>query len=280
MTEKNFFDNVAAVTMGSNRTLKQFWEAHRLHAATRHLLQPLAQALAREVKGIPVIVVSYNNAIYVRNITSQLQRFGIRPIVIDNRSNDPTSQLILAEMQQKGDAQVIFSRRNFGHMVGFLQPVYELLPTVFGYTDPDLQLSPSMPSDFLPMLAGLTKEYSVFKTGLALDLKPEEAVIQASVRICRRKPIPINREFPVREWEAQYWRMRLAHPSLELYAADIDTTFAVYRKTNFKGNFYDAVRVAGSYSAVHLPWYPNLDLMSREQRQIYLRGNNSSAWLK
>lgn len=64
---------------------------------------------------------------------------------------------------------------------------------------------------------------------------------------------------------------------LKCYAAKIDTTFAVYRKSNFRYDFYDGVRVAGAFSAIHLPWFPELDIMTAEEKASYLDKNNISA---
>lgn len=63
-----------------------------------------------------------------------------------------------------------------------------------------------------------------------------------------------------------------------MYASPIDTTFAVYRKQNYFGDFHNAIRVAGDYSAIHLPWFIELDLMNDADRDIYNKSNVSSNW--
>lgn len=269
-------------------TLKEFYrERKRLHQERKTLteLEPLlaqiTQALGKNPDPIPVLVVSYNNGVYVQNTVEQVQRFGLTPIIIDNRSNDPATLKSLATIQASGRAQVIASPKNFGHLVGFLDPVYKLLPEVFAYTDPDLAFSPKLPPNFLSVLAELTVMFSTFKAGFALDLTADKDLLTANTTIKTSKLFQFQKTYSIAEWESQFWRRRLAHPSLEIYGEKIDTTFAVYRKSNFRGDFFDAIRVAGDYSAIHLPWFPKLDLMSARQRQQYFnQNNNCSTWVR
>jgi len=244
-------------------------------------------ALARDVEGaleacpdeIPVLVISYNNAVYVRNMVLQLRRFGLTPVVIDNRSTDGSSLSVLRELQAGGDAIVVFSRKNCGHRVGFIDPVYPLLPELFAYTDPDLQLNPGLPPDFLRVLADLTVTFRVYKAGFALEFPEGTATGEQKFTISSRRPIPYVGIFSVKEIESQFWRLRLAHDGPPVFAARIDTTFAVYRKANYRGDPTDAVRVSGNFGAIHLPWFPGLDLFSDRDRAAYARGNVSSRWV-
>jgi hypothetical protein len=244
-----------------------------------NLVKKLETALSKSEEEIPVFVISYNNAKYVQNTVNQLKRYHIKPIIIDNCSTDQHSVNILRQIEASGDAQVLFSDKNFGYLVGFLNPVYKVMPELFAYTDPDLQFHPNLPQNFLSVLAEVTEKYSVYKAGFALSLLDDEEMIDLSITKLRGVPQIYPHTMSVREWEQQYWRMKLDHPELELYQARHDTTFAVYRKSNLI-DFYDGVRVAGDFSAIHLPWYPKLDLMSAEDRARYLEGNKSSTWLK
>lgn len=262
------------------RTLRQ---AHRQHKLIRELgdcPEQLARALDRTQDDIPVLIVSYNNGVYTQHMVQQLHVRGITPIVIDNQSTDLQTQALLRSYETSGGAQVVRCRRNLGHMVGFLEPIYAVLPEVFAYSDPDLQFHPKLPDDFLTTLADLTTTCAVYKAGLALDLVAGEPMIESQRLLYRHKPFTFERSYSIREWESQFWRLRMAHETLELYAAPIDTTLAVYRKQNFRGEFVDAVRVAGSFSAVHLPWFPDRDIMSSTQRVAYLGNNISTSWVK
>lgn len=243
-------------------------------------MQHALEAVQRTGNPMPVLIVSYNNDVYTRNAVRQLQARGIKPIIIDNHSTNADTTAWLETCQRDGLAHVVRCRKNWGHMVGFLDPIYRLLPDVFAYTDPDLQFHPALPADFLQTLSQLTLDYSAYKAGFALSLDADERLVDTLYCQSKQKPFAFQRTYPIREWEAQFWQRKLEHGSLVLYAAAIDTTFAVYRKSNFRGEFLDAIRVAGEFSAVHLPWFPRLDIMSDEQRQHYLGKNTSTSWVK
>lgn len=240
----------------------------------------LEDALARSRDSIPCIVVSYNNGIYTNNTVRQLSCYGLTPIVIDNASSDPTTLETLDTLQRTGRALVARSDHNFGHLVGFLPKLYPLLPEVFAYTDPDLAFNPDLPTDFLSILADLTTRYGVFKAGFAMELPENEPTIETPVRVTRDKPFVFRQHYTVREWESQFWAKPLQHESLDVFAADVDTTFAVYRKTNYRGDFFDAIRVGGQFSAIHLPWFPRLDLFDQDSRKRYLQRNKSTTWVR
>lgn len=232
-----------------------------------------------QCKNIPVIVVSYNNGIYVKNTCDQLEKFDIKPVIIDNNSNDNKTLNTLKVLADTDKAFIAYSNYNFGHEVGFIEPVYTLLPDIFAYTDPDLQYNNRLPANFLSILSDLTKEFSVFKAGFALSLDNGEKIKDTTFHSCHYKPIFFEKILTIKEFEARYWRFRLQHDLYELYASPIDTTFAVYRKQNYTGYFHSAVRVAGDFSATHLPWFDDLDLMSDNERDIYCKNNRSSNWV-
>lgn len=231
-------------------------------------------------KTIPVFIVAYNNGKYVKNIVIQLNELKIKPIIFNNASTDKNTIDTLNEINLSGNANLINSNKNWGHLIGFLEPIYKVLPNFFAYSDPDLKLNTNLDHRFLRVLADLTKQYNVFKAGFALNLLPNEIIANGTHKILRRKPIFFEKTFSIREWEAQFWRTQLSHSQLEIYSAAIDTTFAVYNKSNYAGDFFDAVRVAGNYQAIHLPWFPNLDIITNEDKKKYLQDNLSTTWVK
>jgi len=241
---------------------------------TKALQADLQRALQKCEDEIPVIIVSYNNASYVKNMTDQLNAYRIKPIVIDNRSTDAASVQILQQLHSDQKAEVVFSQKNYGYLVGFINPIYALLPQYFAYSDPDLMLNEKLPKDFLQTMKLLTDDYKVFKAGFALEIR--EGLQSATITKYIGYPKMIARTYDFREWEEQYWRFELKHPTLKIYASRVDTTFAVYNKANYFDEFYDGIRVGGDFSAIHLPWYPELDIMTKQERNIYLKKNNST----
>ena len=246
---------------------------------TKKLKEDIKRVLKEYQDTIPVFIVSYNNAIYVKNMVEQLNSYDIKPIVIDNNSQDIDSIKILKELDKQKKASIVYSDKNFGYLVGFLNPIYEVLPRYFAYSDPDLELNKNLPKNFLEILRSVTDEFKVYKAGFALKLLDEEMI---DITMTKYQGVPKIKEIKltVKEWESKYWRMRLSHPTLELYQANIDTTFALYDKENLLDNFYDGIRVAGDFSCIHLPWYPKRDLLTSEQKKSYLKANSSSTWVK
>lgn len=230
---------------------------------------------------IPVLIVCYNNGSYVANTLRQFASYGLHAIVIDNASSDAATIEVLTQAEQAGTAQVVYARQNYGNMVGFKPQIYECLPRLFAYTDPDLQYGPEMPPDFMDVLVGLTETYQVYKAGFALTLehRGETASTDNRFTLNIQHPIRFTKSYSVSEWEGPYWLLKIQHPELDLYSAPIDTTFAVYNKDMYRGNYlFPSIRVGGGFSALHLPWFKAVDVMDDAERQAYLQNNRSATW--
>ena len=249
---------------------------------SQKLAQQFTQILTKLPDEMPVLMICYNNGVYVDNLVRQFNQFNIHPIVIDNNSSDKETQQILQDLENNQTAYIAYSDKNFGHFVGLLDPIYQQLPNYFAYTDPDLSLNQDLPKNFMQEFVKITKQYQVYKAGFALDLLKNHEVIDVSQSIAHTKPFDYQKDFSVREFEQQFWRLPMQHESLEIYYAPIDSTFALYNKQNYRGSHYDAVRVAGNYSAIHLPWFPELDIMNEAQKQAYLNSDRKkdTTWIK
>src|SRR5690606_27849227 len=128
--------------------------------------EALGRARSAVQQDIPVLLVSYNNGVYVQHMTQQLRALGLCPVVLDNASTDGQTKDVLVRLSRSGDAQVVRLGYNFGHKVAFLPPFYDILPDVFSCSDPDLLLNEDMPQDFLRQLHEVAQRYRVFKAGL------------------------------------------------------------------------------------------------------------------
>jgi len=249
---------------------------------SRDLTRQIKEVLPKIKGDLPVLVICYNNGVYVENIVKQFNKFKIFPIIINNKSSDQETLSTLSKLEQTKLAYVVHSTKNFGHFVGLMDSIYKELPRNFAYTDPDLKLNPLLPENFIEQLISITEKYCVFKAGFALDLLEKEEIIDVSQVISQTKPFSFCKEFNVREYEKRFWRLKLTEDSHEIYFAPIDSTFAVYNKDNYIGDMYDAVRVAGNFSAIHLPWFPKLDIMNAVQKEAYLVSDRKkdTTWIK
>jgi hypothetical protein len=115
----------------------------------------------------------------------------------------------------------------------------------YATTDSDLDLS-RIPRDALTLFASMLEEHpELVKVGCALSLA-DLPDTPAAIRAFRS--------------EADYWANDVTswHRPIgaPIYAAPIDTTFAVYRlDPPWDGAYAPAWRVAGHYTARHLPWH-------------------------
>lgn len=249
----------------------------------RRSIAKLARQVDAAIKALgdplPVLIVSYNNGVYVDHCVRQFNARSIHPLVIDNASNDAETLDLLAIIAAGGRASVIRSAVNLGARAGFHGPIYDVLPDTFGYTDPDLLFNERLPADFIEQLIEVCRQFRCFKAGFALPYQVQYGLTSKRTKTRMGNIVPCEQLMTVPEWESRFWTKPLKHDRLELYAASIDTTFAIYQKPYYNGDFFDAVRVAGDFSALHMPWFPDLDLLSPQQRSAYLKGNKSSNWV-
>ena len=85
----------------------------------------------------------------------------------------------------------------------------------------------------------------------------------------------------IREYEKQFWANSLVvlPDGSPVFIAPIDTTFALYNKKFFipQDSFDRALRLAGNYSSLHIPWLNN-DLLPSEERKFYALRNMAGAY--
>jgi hypothetical protein len=159
----------------------------------RELVYKFQEAIKLNNSIIPVFLVSYNNGKYVENSVYQLNKFNIKPIIIDNASDDKNSIRTILELEKFNKATIIRSKKNLGHLIGFIDPIYDCLPKIFGYSDPDLQFNEKLPSNFLEVLANLTQKYSVFKAGFSLNLASDSEMSKQLFTKNKSKPFAFSK---------------------------------------------------------------------------------------
>jgi glycosyltransferase involved in cell wall biosynthesis len=199
---------------------------------------------------ILVIIPTFNNPTYLENMLRQLAALNLRNILVSDSGStfSPMNQL-LSELRNDG-FNVIQFKRNVGPRVFWEDPwIFKCLPKYFMLSDPDLEFNQEMPLDFHLTLMRISDDLRVGKVGIALSLED-------SYRFRNDKFLVGGFEYSVIEWEAQFWKDRIPNQSEIVYSANVDTTLALYNKLFFKRSLpYEAVRVAGRFSARHLPWY-------------------------
>lgn len=210
---------------------------------------------------IPALVPCFNNPTYVRSMLQQLRNIGFRDIIIvDNASTSPDMREWLKTLE--GENKIIYLGENLGPRHIMLdEDIVGLLPQRFCLTDPDLVFNKSLPPNFVSQLASLARQHKVGKVGFALEISDRCMMVDRKFRIGES-------DYYIWEWESQFWKNPLGELEFgdRFYDAEIDTTFALYDKAYFdRSRAMNAIRVAGRYTARHLPWYRESGLPDAEE---------------
>jgi hypothetical protein len=188
-------------------------------------------------RDIPVIIICHNMLSDLVQLVRWLEDTGHANVfLLDNAS----SYLPLLDYLKAAQHEVVRLRENMGHVAPWESGLVDRLGSSrpFIVSDPDILPDPYCPQDASAYFQALLLRHPEFDKagfGLRIDDLPEH--------------------FPHREtvlrWEQPYWKKEV---SAGVYAAHIDTTFAVHRPgTPYKVT--EALRTDAPYLARHLPWY-------------------------
>ena len=212
---------------------------------------------------IPIVIISWNNLFFVRKFIDQVTRFPNPIIVLDNCS---TYQPLLAYLNEIKNERITVHLldQNYGHTVYKTLP--HLLPRIYIISDPDLELHPDMPSNVSDQLLALSNKYKAGKIGLALDISDHDKFIEGSYGKL------------VYQIESGYYQNSVVDSDYTLYNAPTDTTFCL---VNLDYPAETQLRVGGSFTAKHLPWYNNYlrDNVPRDELEVWISNNKSSSIL-
>jgi len=200
---------------------------------------------------IPILICSYNRAYYLKRLVRQFNKLSIKPIILDNNSSNKS--LLKFYKINKKKFFLIRIYKNFGHNIIYEKFIYNNLPQVFGFTDPDISLNYKLKKNFLIILKNLTEKYKIQKVGFAINI---DSIKKIKMRIGYRNKNNkiISKYIDLKTCEKNYWKTIL-QKNPTVYKAKIDTTFAVYNKkyANNKNRF-EALRVGDEFTCKHLPW--------------------------
>jgi hypothetical protein len=215
---------------------------------------------------IPIIIICYNNYKYVENTIYQIiNRFNqyLKDIyILDNYSNCQDTINFLNKISM--NIKVIFRNQNNGPWITETNnsDIYNILPNKFIITDPDLELNEYLPNNFVEILSNLSDKYNCNKIGFALDISDFNEMY----------PSHYSDTLNIKEWEDQFWTEKVYDDTYDIYRADIDTTFCLINKNNLNHSF--PIRVAGNFTAKHLPWYINNKIFNVYEN--YLNNNKTT----
>jgi hypothetical protein len=204
---------------------------------------------------IPVFLISFNRVTYLSMLVTWLEAHGYSNIqIVDNASTYPP----LLDYLRSSPHKVHYLNNNMGHLAVWTCGRFtsELSTSYYIVSDCDILPVEQCPGD------------AVWHFQQVLEMYPEVTKVGFSLRI---DDLPDSYVFKdeVINWEAQYWQKEIAP---ELFAAPIDTTFALYRPGIYPSQkkWWTALRTGAPYTARHLPWYQNSQELSDEE-QYYQR---------
>jgi len=212
---------------------------------------------------IPVFIISYNQLSYVKQIVEWLKKYNFKNIhIVDNNSNYKP----LIDYLKKVDCCVHYMDKNYGHTVVWSSGKFDdiIKKQCYIVSDCDIAPNPKLPKDFVKHLYQILGQYPyITKVGFALNIKDLPNTTQNKI---------------VKKWEKQFWEKEI---DKDIYLADIDTTFALYRPGKLvmeTKQFYTALRVAGDMTAIHLPWFTEKE--TKESEFYKKTANSSASWTK
>jgi FkbM family methyltransferase len=192
---------------------------------------------------IPIVIICYNNYRYVENTLKQIlninKEYYKNIIIVNNKS----TCLDTINYLNSVDVNVINNINNAGPWIDNFRNkhIYDILPSKFILTDPDLEFNENIPSNFIEILEELSDKYQR-SIGFALDISDNDKFYKDIIP-------PFN--VSIYDGEKGHWHNRIDDDTYELYIAPIDTTFNLINK-----NLYSQkIRIAGNFTAKHLPWY-------------------------
>jgi hypothetical protein len=201
-------------------------------------------------KSVPVFIISFNRLSYLKALTETLEQRGFENLtIIDNAS---TYEPLLEHLEHTPH-RVVRLDQNLGHLAlwrsGRFDPIIKR--ERFILTDCDVVPGQDCPNDITSFL------------NTVLDRYPNHTKVGLSLRI---DDLPDYYRYKQRviEWEKPFWEMQLADGH---YEAAVDTTFALYRPNVGcdEDRWWRSIRTAPPYSAQHMPWYENTDIVSDEE---------------
>ena len=217
---------------------------------------------------IPILIINFNQLNFLEQQINFLVDRGFENIVIvDNCSNYPP----LMEYYKKLPKGVLLEKMNSneGHMV-FFNSKYLQKKYGQGYyviSDADIVPNSECPNLFMNELIDLLDKHNrdITKVGFALEIDdiPDTYPLKDKV---------IN-------WERRFWIKEIEK---EVYSANIDTTFALYKPCypkKFKHiPFLAALRLGGDYICKHGGWYLNPKNLSNEEKYYQTHSSISNSW--
>ena len=213
---------------------------------------------------VPIIINNFNRLTDLKLLIDSLKSRGYHNIIIlDNASSYPP----LLEYYQHCECKVKLLGHNYGFQALWESGVYkEFKKNWYIYTDPDVVLDESCPSNFVERLFSILMKYPLAsKAGLGIRIDDI--------------PDCYSQKDSVLKFEAEYWENEIERG---VYKALVDTTLALYPPRQKWGTNINKLmlRTGFPYVIKHLPWYVDSnDITEEEKYYINHCAKKASLWI-
>jgi SAM-dependent methyltransferase len=224
-----------------------------------------SDVLARDPAGaaawrnVPVFIVNRNRFEPLSRLVDWLVNAGMRRIVVLDNDSDFAPLLEYYDRLPE-TVKVLRLGENHGPYVLWQQGVHHVLDTPYVVTDSDVVPAPGCPMDLVGALLDCLRRY------------PDAKKVGAALRIDNLPQHYVEVD-TVRKWESQFWEHPIA-PGI--FAAPVDTTFAIYPAGGEFSNEPCNLRLGHPYVAEHTPWYADERDLTEEER--YYRDHTSATF--
>ncbi len=209
---------------------------------------------------IPIYFINRNRFKTLKKFIDWLQNSGFKNIkVLDNQST--YAPLIDYYNEIENDVEIIRINKNSGPWVFWEMGIHKTIDTNYIVSDPDLYPSDFCPEDLINYMYGILQQNpKITKVAPGLNLENISDNYAHSDLVYK--------------WESQFWHKPVGRC---LFAAGVDTTFAMYRKgIDFNNDSSNNIRLGYPYLLEHSPWQVNDSELDEEE--IFYRKNSEKGF--
>ena len=210
-----------------------------------------------EIDSLPVFINCRDRVADLKKLVGWLNKVGVHKIaLVDNDSSYPE----LLDFYKESRCQVLPLGFNSGHRAPWESLAIGILAkdSYYVVSDPDVIPIEDCPDDALNFFHQILKKHKNYMKvgfGLKIDDLPDHYQLKKTVV----------------GWEKQFWQKEL-EPNL--YIADIDTTFALYRPNTWYF-LENSLRTGYPYVAKHTAWYQDSKEPSAEDQYYQLHASRA-----
>jgi len=213
---------------------------------------------------IPVLICAYNRSHFVKKIIKQLNKFNIKPIILDNNSKEKNLLKFYNNKKFQKKYYLLKLDQNYGPYIIYKKFILNYLPNYFAYSDPDIEINRNINRHFLNILKNYTDKYKIQKVGFDINVKNVKNI---KIRIgTRNRNNKIISKLVSLKKIMKKKSKDIIQKNPTIHKGRIDTTFCVYNKKFLEKDRLTALQIGDNFSCKHLPWEKNYKIPKNENK--------------